>query len=130
MFSEKVSLLKIEIASHFGQIWPALSMWVKYIYTFLFGSSHEIDKIALFTTRWRRVSKLIMPKFFPSKSYPSKYICRLLSCSSTVLTALNKNCIQIMHFRSDEKFLELSKILKIKNKGNYRGSVPIFRRPK
>ena len=29
MFSEKVNLLKIEIASHFGQIWPALSMWVK-----------------------------------------------------------------------------------------------------
>jgi hypothetical protein len=28
MFSEKVNLLKIEIASHFGQIWPALSMWV------------------------------------------------------------------------------------------------------
>ena len=35
-----------------------------------------------------------------------------------------------MHFRSDEKFLELTKILEIKNKGNYRGSVPIFRRPK
>ena len=35
-----------------------------------------------------------------------------------------------MHFRSDEKFLELTKILKIKNKGNYPGSVPIFRRPK
>ena len=31
MFSEKVNLLKIEIASHFGQIWPALSMWVKLI---------------------------------------------------------------------------------------------------
>jgi hypothetical protein len=29
MFSEKVNVLKIEIASHFGQIWPALSMWVK-----------------------------------------------------------------------------------------------------
>jgi hypothetical protein len=29
MFSEKVNLLKIEIASHFGQIWPALSMWFK-----------------------------------------------------------------------------------------------------
>ena len=28
IFSEKVNLLKIEIASHFGQIWPALSMWV------------------------------------------------------------------------------------------------------
>ena len=35
-----------------------------------------------------------------------------------------------MHFRSDEKFLELTKILEIKNKGNYRESVPIFRRPK
>jgi hypothetical protein len=35
-----------------------------------------------------------------------------------------------MHFRFDEKFLELTKILEIKNKGNYRGSVPIFRRPK
>ena len=35
-----------------------------------------------------------------------------------------------MHFRSDEKFLKLTKILEIKNKGNYRGSVPIFRRPK
>ena len=35
-----------------------------------------------------------------------------------------------MHFRSDEKFLELTKIIEIKNKGNYRGSVPIFRRPK
>ena len=35
-----------------------------------------------------------------------------------------------MHFRSDEKFLELTKILEIKNKGNYRGSVPIFHRPK
>ena len=35
-----------------------------------------------------------------------------------------------MHFRSDEKFLELTKILEIQNKGNYRGSVPIFRRPK
>ena len=31
MFSEKVNLLKIEIASHFGQIWPALSMWVNII---------------------------------------------------------------------------------------------------
>ena len=35
-----------------------------------------------------------------------------------------------MHFWSYEKFLELTKILEIKNKGNYRGSVPIFRRPK
>jgi hypothetical protein len=35
-----------------------------------------------------------------------------------------------MHFRSDEKFLELTKILEIKNRENYRGSVPIFRRPK
>ena len=35
-----------------------------------------------------------------------------------------------MHFRSDEKFLELTKILEINNKGNYRGSVPIFSRPK
>ena len=34
-----------------------------------------------------------------------------------------------MHFRSDEQFLKLTKILEIKNKGNYRGSVPIFRRP-
>jgi hypothetical protein len=34
MFSEKVNLLKIEIASHFGQIWPALSMWVKGITQF------------------------------------------------------------------------------------------------
>ena len=31
MFSEEVNLLKIEIASHFGQIWPALSMWVNII---------------------------------------------------------------------------------------------------
>jgi hypothetical protein len=29
MFSEKVNLLKIEIASHFGRIWPAQIMWVK-----------------------------------------------------------------------------------------------------
>jgi hypothetical protein len=35
-----------------------------------------------------------------------------------------------MHFRSDKKILELTKILELKNKGNYRGSVPIFRRPK
>ena len=35
-----------------------------------------------------------------------------------------------MHFRSDEKFPEPTKILEIKNKGNYRGSVLIFRRPK
>jgi hypothetical protein len=33
-----------------------------------------------------------------------------------------------MHFQSDEKFLDLTKILEITNKGNYRGS--IFRRPK
>ena len=31
MVSEKINLLKREIASHFGQIWPALSMWVKEI---------------------------------------------------------------------------------------------------
>jgi hypothetical protein len=36
----------------------------------------------------------------------------------------------VLHFRSDEKFLELTKILEIIKKGNYRGSVPIFRRPK
>ena len=35
-----------------------------------------------------------------------------------------------MHFKSDEKFLEITKILEIKNKGNYRGSVPTFRQPK
>jgi hypothetical protein len=67
-------------------------------------------------------------KIFLSESYLYKYICRLLSCSSAVLTA--KNCIQIMHFRSDEKFLKLTKILEIKNKGNFRGSVWVFRRPK
>jgi hypothetical protein len=35
-----------------------------------------------------------------------------------------------MHFQSDDKFLELTKILEIKNKGNNRESVPIFRSPK
>ena len=55
--------MKINNAKDFGlKNYP-----YKYIYTFIFGSSHEIDEIALFTTRWRRVSKLIMPKFSPPK---------------------------------------------------------------
>jgi hypothetical protein len=29
MLSEKVDLLNRGLASHFGQIWPRLSMWVK-----------------------------------------------------------------------------------------------------
>jgi hypothetical protein len=41
-----------------------------------------------------------------------------------VLFSLHKvNCIQIMHFRSDEKTTGV----KIENKGDFRGSVPIFR---
>jgi hypothetical protein len=55
--------MKINDAKHFFlKKYP-----YKYIYTFIFGSSHEIDEIALFITRWRRVSKLIMPKFSPPK---------------------------------------------------------------
>ena len=35
-----------------------------------------------------------------------------------------------MYFQSDEQFLKLAKILEIKNKGNFRGSVPIVRSTK
>jgi hypothetical protein len=121
-----VPCVKINNAKDFGlKNYP-----YKYIYTFIFASSHEIDEIALFITRWRRVPKLIMPKFSPPKvTIASIFVDHYIV---PVLLKLHwtENCIQIMHFRYDEKFLELTKILEIKNKGNYRGSVPIFRQPK
>ena len=63
--------------------------------------------------------KINNAKICISESYPYKYICRILSCSSAVLTAKTKNCIQIMHFWFDEQFLKLNKILKLKIKGTF-----------
>jgi hypothetical protein len=76
----------------------------KYIHGFKFGSSHEIEEIVFWTTRWF-------------------WVLVFFKC-------IKQKCIQIMHFWFDEQFLKVTKILEIENNENFRGSVPTFRWPK